>query len=390
VQRVQAWSRRHPWAADTALAVVPFTLGALTGPVPSTSTALAAVVCAPLVWRRRFPVAVLAWVYAIGVFQLFFGPRARMSDLAVIIALYTVSAYGPRWAVAVGLSGGVLGGVLAVLRWSHQKEATYVLGGMVAVVTPVILAWAIGANVRTRRAYLHELEERAVRLERERDARARAAVAEEHERIARELHDVVAHSVGVIVVQADGADAALADHDLAEVATALRAIGRTGRSALSELRLLLGVLRDVDGPGGSGDGPQPGQDQIKELVERVPLPTRLETHGVPAGLPPGLGLAVYRIIQEALTNTIRHAGPDASAVVRLACADRTLTIEVEDDGRGPSPPEADPVGGGHGLVGMRERAAMFGGTLWTGARPGGGFAVRARLPVEARLEARPE
>jgi signal transduction histidine kinase len=383
---VQAWSRRHPWAADTALAAVPFTFGALTGPVPSTSTALAAVVCAPLVWRRRFPVAVLAWVYAIGVFQLVFGPRARMSDLAVIIALYTVSAYGPRWAVAAGLSGGVLGGVLAVLRWTpHQQETTYVLGGTVAVVTPVVLAWAIGANMRTRRAYLHELEERAVRLERERDARARAAVAEEHERIARELHDVVAHSVGVIVVQADGADAALADHDLAEVATALRAIGRTGRSALSELRLLLGVLRDVDGSGGE---PQPGQDQIKELVERVPLPTRLETHGVPAALPPGLGLAVYRIVQESLTNTIRHAGPGASAVVRLACADGTLSIDVEDDGRGPSPPRADHVGGGHGLVGMRERAAMFGGTLRTGARPGGGFAVRARLPMEARLEGR--
>jgi signal transduction histidine kinase len=384
VQRLQAWSRRHPWAADTALAAVPFTLGALTGPVPSTSATLATVVCAPLVWRRRFPVAVLAWVYAIGIFQLVFGPRARMSDLAVIIALYTVSVYGPRWAVAVGLSGGVLGGVIAVLRWTHQKEATYVVGGVVAVVTPVVLAWAIGANMRTRRAYLHELEERAVRLERERDVRARAAVAEEHERIARELHDVVAHSVGVIVVQADGADAALADHDLAEVATALRAIGRTGRSALSELRLLLGVLRDVDGSGGE---PQPGQDQIKELVERVPLPTRLETDGVPAALPSGLGLAVYRIVQESLTNTIRHAGPGTSAVVRLSCADGILAIDVEDDGRGPSPREADPADGGHGLVGMRERAAMFGGTLWTGARPGGGFAVRARLPMAARLEA---
>jgi signal transduction histidine kinase len=378
VHRLYDWSRRHPKLADAALAVLPFLFGAVRS--SWSSTLLAALVCAPLIWRRQYPVAVLMWVYAIGAVQLVFGPRARMSDLAVIIALYAVTAYGPRWAVAVGLAGGVLGGVLAVLRWTRTTEITSLLVGMAAVVTPVILAWAVAENMRTRRAYLAELEQRAVRLERERDAQSRAAVAEERARIARELHDVVAHSVGVIVVQADGADAALRDHDLEEVGKAIHAIGRIGRSALAELRLLLGVLREADGDG----APQPDQDQIMELVERVPLPTHLVTEGLPAELPPGLGLTAYRIVQEALTNTIKHAGPDASAMVRLRYGDGMLAIDVEDDGYGPAPPEADRRGGGHGMVGMRERASMFGGTVDAGPRPGGGFLVRARLPIDGR------
>lgn len=378
MQRPYDWSSRHPKVTDAALAALPFMLSAVTTRFRLAPILLAAVVCAPLIWRRDYPVAVMMWVYAVGFVQVVFGVRARLSDLALVIALYAVAAYGPRWAVVVGLTGGVLGGVVAVLRWTRQTDITFQLVGMAAVVTPVILAWAVGENMRTRRAYLAELEQRAMRLERERDAQARAAVAEERARIARELHDVVAHGVGVIVVQADGADAALQDHDLYEVGKAIHAIGRTGRSALAELRLMLSVLREADGDG----APQPDEDRIRELVEHAPLPTRLVTDGIPAELPPGLGLTAYRIVQEALTNTIRHAGPGASAVVRLRYGDGTLAIDVEDDGRGPAPPEAERHGGGHGMVGMRERAAMFGGTVHAGARPGGGFVVRARLPVD--------
>jgi signal transduction histidine kinase len=197
-------------------------------------------------------------------------------------------------------------------------------------------------------------------------------VAEERERIARELHDIVAHSVSVMVVQSDGAEAAVQQQNLAEVSKAIEAIGRTGRGALTELRLLLGMLRSDDESG----APQPGLAQLKDLVEGVPVPARLSVGGPPRELPQGLALAAFRIVQEALTNTVKHAGPDASADVRLTYRGDLLEIEVTDDGQG----TVRPGGSGHGLIGMRERAAIFGGTLTAGPRPTGGFRVRALLP----------
>lgn len=160
---------------DTALAAVPCALGlSATRPFPSVQTVVAVGVCVPLIWRRRFPVAVLLWVYAVGLAQLVFGARAKLSDLAIIIMVYTISVYGPRWAIAMAVSGGVLGGVLAVLQWSHAGNVENRLLGMGVAVTPVLMAWTVGLTMRTRRAYLAELEQRAVRLERERDARRAA------------------------------------------------------------------------------------------------------------------------------------------------------------------------------------------------------------------------
>ena len=251
--------------------------------------------------------------------------------------------------------------------------------------------------MRTRRAYVAQLEDRARRLEVERDQQARIARVTERARIARELHDVVAHSLSVVVAQADGGMYAGA-RDPAAARASLETIGTTGRQALAEMRRLLSVLRDepADGVGREGPDdvvaddyddpvtgeftPQPGLDQLLSLVTGVRgsgLPVDLVVEGTPGRLPPGAELASYRIVQEALTNTLKHAGPGASAWVRLCHRDDALHIDVLDDGRGAS---AAGDGQGQGLHGMRERVAVYGGSVSAGPRSGGGFHVRAVVP----------
>ena len=369
-----AWLRRHPVWMDAAIALAPFGLGLLAERHLGFNVVLALAVCVPLIWRRRHPAAVLLWTFTVGLGQLVTGFHARMYDFGIVMAIYSAAAYGPRWSAQLGVLGGMLGGTLAALEWSRPPSETDRWIGVAVVCAPVVVAWAVGDNLRIRRAYLAELEERAARLERERDAQARIAVAAERARIAREMHDVVAHNVSVIVVQADAAGCALADRDLPETATAIDAIARTGRSALTEMRFLLGVLRDA-----SGDGayePQPGVHGIGELAEQVPIPVTLRIEGDLREPPPGVGLAAYRIVQEALTNTIKHAGSRVRATIDLRYTEEAIEIMVDDDGHGPLP-GGEP---GHGLAGMRERAGLFGGTVTAGARPGGGFRVRARLP----------
>jgi signal transduction histidine kinase len=335
----------------------------------------------PLYWGRRYPLTVLLVTFAAGLVQVTATLAAGVSsgrllgfyDVGVIIAIYFAVSYGTRPASVIAVGGGISGAVIGALAWLGPMMSTQNLVlGLSALFAPVLLVWATGTTTRTRRAYLAGLEERAERLEREREALALVAVAEERERIAREVHDIVAHSVSVMVVQSDGADAAIRQQNMTEVSKAVTAIGRTGREALTELRLLLGMLRSDYQAG----HPQPGTDQLKDLVESVPVAARLSVGGPPRELPQGLALAAYRIVQEALTNTVKHAGPDVSADVRLTYRRDALEIEVTDDGRG-----AMSAGGtGHGLIGMRERAAMFGGTLSTGPRPSGGFRVLALLP----------
>jgi signal transduction histidine kinase len=367
---------------DLGVAVIPFGLGIWGPGRPFLGWALALGVAfsVPLFWRRRHPLAVLLVTYLIGLVQVLVASQAGQAlrtppglyDLGIVIAIYSAVAYGSRAARLVAVGGGICGAVAGTLMWLTALKGPNLLIGMTVLFAPVLVAWAAGTATRTRHAYLAALVERAERLEREREALARAAVAEERARIAREIHDIVAHSVSVMVVQSDGAEAAADQDHPDEVRTAIAAIGRTGRDALTELRLLLGMLR------GDHDiaAPQPGTDQLADLIRSVPLPVRLRVEGPPRELQQGLALAAFRIVQEALTNTIKHGGPGASADVRLDYRDTALEVEVTDDGAG----TASPAPAGHGLIGMRERAAMFGGSLSAGPQSSGGFRVLARLP----------
>jgi signal transduction histidine kinase len=266
------------------------------------------------------------------------------------------------------------------------------------------MAWALGASSRTRRAYTAELEERAVRLERERELEARRAVDEERARIARELHDVIAHHVSMMVVQAE-AGPVVVENDPGMAARAFDSIGTIGREAMAEMRRLLGVLRedaDRGGPSVPSFAPQPGLEQLPALVEQVRgagLDVELLVEGSRPDLPPGISLSAYRIVQEALTNALRHGGPGTARVL-VRYGDGELRLEVHDHdgdhGSGRANRGAD-VGGGasglterraghHGLVGMRERAHLFDGELRAGPCPDGGFAVAARLPLPPRAQ----
>jgi signal transduction histidine kinase len=255
--------------------------------------------------------------------------------------------------------------------------------GSIMFAGPSLIAWVLGDSVRYRRAYYSALEDRAARLEAERDAQAQVAAAAERARIARELHDVVAHNVSVMVVQADGASYAL-DNDPGKAREALAAIAGTGRQALAEMRRLLGVLRRDDGTD-PGRAPLPGIAQLGELLEQTRaagLPVSLTVEGVPQPLPDGAALAAYRIVQESLTNTRKHGGPQATAQVTLRYLEDALVLRITDDGQGPV---TLPDGAGHGLNGMRERVAIYGGWVQAGPRAGGGYHVTARLPFQPAI-----
>jgi signal transduction histidine kinase len=243
------------------------------------------------------------------------------------------------------------------------------------------VAWAAGNAFRRHGARERALEARAKALEREREEKVRLAAAEERARIARELHDVVAHSVSVMVVQVGGARGIL-DSEPETARKTLRSAEQTGRQALAEMRRMLGIVRAPDD--GRGLAPQPSLGDVDTVIDQARaagLSVELHTEGRPHALAPGIDLAAYRIVQEALTNAVKHAGP-AHAHVLLRYARDRLEIEVYDDGRGPPAAGDDHADPGHGLMGMRERVALYGGELHTGRRNGGGFAVHARLPLE--------
>jgi signal transduction histidine kinase len=295
------------------------------------------------------------------------------------VALYTLVAY-------VGRQQGLVYAIALVtgtLVWAIWRIGEAAAGVMLTFAVAAVFgfSWALGEFVGARRAYHSELEQRLKLLETERDQQARIAVGEERSRIARELHDVVAHAVSVMVVQADGAGYAIRTNpELAEAA--VKTISDTGRTALTELRRLLGVLRSED-QSGTQWAPQPDAGELNNLAENCRasgLPVRLELMGDMENLPVGLGLGVYRIVQEALTNTLKHAGTGASAVVKVLRSEDKVVIEVTDDGFG-TPHDLVEVSGGNGLIGMRERAGVLGGTLDAGPNPGGGWRVRAVLPL---------
>jgi signal transduction histidine kinase len=340
----------------------------------------------PVIFRRKYPVGAYATAVAAGGLQVVLGIRPAVTDVAILILLYTLAAYTPRrtsvWGLAVCLAGSAVG----IVRWINLTNHG-VLGWLIAGATlfagPALLAWVLGDSMRYRRAYYASLEDRAARLEAERDTQARIAAVAERARIARELHDVIAHNVSVMVVQADGASYAL-DADPGRAREALAAISATGRQALAEMRRLLGVLRREEEGGTSERAPQPGIGELGELLDKARgagLPVSFTVEGEPQPLPGGIALAAYRIVQESLTNTRKHAGPVASASVTLRYSDAALVLAISDDGRGDLGGAAMPGATGHGLTGMRERVAMYGGSVAAGPRPAGGFEVVATLPL---------
>lgn len=395
-----AWLRRHPRLVDGVLALAL----ALAGVGNSIGThrywliPVAIGMCLPVVFRREHPVGAFATAVTIGAIQVVVGTRPVAlgahpvvigvrpvaSDLAIVVLLYTLAAYTDRRRSVTGLGICLLGSAAAMLSWKPTPLSAldWLLVGSIMFAGPSLIAWVLGDSMRYRRAYYTNLEERAARLERDRDAQAQIAAAAERARIARELHDVVAHNVSVMVVQADGAAYAI-DADPGRARDALAAISAAGRQALTEMRALLGVLRRTGEDGAAALTPVPGLGQLDELLDQARaagLPVTCTIEGEPSELPGGAAVAAYRIIQESLTNARKHAGRGATAAVALRYSGDRLDLEIADDGVGAAAPSD---GAGHGLTGMRERAAMYGGSVTAGPGPDGGFRVRASLPIRA-------
>jgi signal transduction histidine kinase len=337
---------------------------------------------APLAWRRSRPVltfavcagaAALQWAADIGLMAANLGP---------LIALYAVTVYGPVRASRTALGVGMAGVLMAVTQYYRGYDIRAQFTVAVAMGGMVVGTWALGERRRTSGLYVAQLEERAAQLERDRDREAQLAVTAERTRIAREIHDVVAHGLSIMIVQADGGLYA-ADASPAQAKKALATIGDTGRDALAEMRTLLGLLK-TDGPAQDDrPRPQPGVSQLPELVENVRdagLQVEYSVTGTPRELPALLGLTAYRVVQEGLTNGLKHAGPGAKATVEMTYDERELVVRVSDDGRGAAAGSADQAG--HGLAGMRQRVSVTGGTITAGPRAGGGYQVLARLPYE--------
>ncbi|MER5278777.1 sensor histidine kinase [Streptomyces sp. NPDC002809] len=402
MQRLYDFIRRHPTGVDCFWAVFLLGISGMTIVVGDMGRgdraeriAIVPVVialCVVVALRRRAPEKMLLLAIATGVAQLVIGVRPTIANFAMLVITFTVATVGERWASRLALACSLCAAGLSQLRWPEQEGAPrgWVESVFLVVVmtVPFVLAWVLGDSMRTRRAYFDQLEERAARLEREREAQSKVAVAAERARIARELHDVVAHNVSVMVVQADGA-AYVMDAAPDQARQALETISSTGRQALAEMRRLLGVLRTGDAPETGEYVPQPDVGQIEDLIAQVRaagLAVDFKIEGTPRPLPSGVELTAYRIVQEALTNTRKHGGPNAGASVRLVYFDDGLGLLVEDDGRGAAHElyeDGGADGAGHGMIGMRERVGMVGGTLDAGPRPGGGFRISALLPLKA-------
>jgi signal transduction histidine kinase len=354
---------------------------------PGVAVGLVLATTLPLVWRRRYPLTV---GLVTGLATAAYG-FARYPDLAMpiaiggVVGMYSVAAWGDRRAAVV--SGWVAAVVVVIVMTLPRADADVVDAAFVSLA--LAGAWVLGDRARVQRALAAELAERAARLERERAAEARRAVAEERTRIARELHDVVAHHVSMMVVQAEAGPVAV-ERDPARAAGAFEAIAATGRQALVEMRRLLGVLRG-DGEPAPSLAPQPGLAQVPSLVEQVGrtgLEVELVVEGEQAALPAGIDLSAYRIIQEALTNALRH-GASGQARVVVRYGERDLELQIDngvESASGRRQGDSDrqvrrPGRSGQGLIGMRERAILFGGALSAGPAPDGGFTVVARLPI---------
>jgi len=411
VTRVRAalyqWFERHRWAGDgilaaaffIALLVSSFTFGSTDRDV----VPILLVSAAPLLVRRTQPeIALVAGCLVL------LGNVAQIGSLtpAVLLApvlVHAAVAYSSSrvWG-RVALAAGLVGSVLGPIRWSYsQWDRTILTMSVGACALSVVAAFIVGERQRDRREHQAEqvrtLTERAALLAAERDQRGRAAAATERTRIARELHDIVAHSLSVVIVQADGAAAAVAVRpELAPIV--LQTIAETSREALAEMRRLVGVLRDPDAAGSDGYVPAQGVRDLDALADQVRaagIEVRLVVTGVPQPLSAGLDLTVYRLVQEALTNVLKHVGPAARAQVALDYGRKVLRVGVVDDGRGAALTAGtdgttaafDGPADGHGLLGMRERVWLQGGRVSAGPQAGGGFRVEATFPLPVRPNA---
>ena len=372
---------------DGALAVLLFLLvEASADPIQRIAPLSVAIVLfetVPLAFRRRAPASVLLLVAVALLAHLLIGFHNSFFDtFAGAVALYSVAAYRTRSisVVFLGLLPLALG-IALVVDWHNRGEVSLI--DVPYNLLLFVTAWVLGDALQTRRAYALQLEERERILTRERQERAKAALAEERARIARELHDIVAHSVSVMVLQANAGER-IASSRPEQAVEHLAAIQTIGRQALAELRRLLGVLR---GGGDSDDArePQPRLADVEKLVEqarRSGLDAAIRVEGDGDSLPEAVQLQAYRVVQEALTNTLRHAGA-SRALVTIRCSPRDLELEVIDDGRSSAQPAVE-ARAGLGLIGMRERVHLYGGELETGPRPEGGFRVHARFSLDGR------
>lgn len=380
-----SWLRERAWLLDLLVALAVWAYNLPTLPVyssdPARLAALMAVsagLCGSYLFRRRCPLAVLAVMLAVACVHPLLGAPIIAADVMLLPALYNVAA---RYQWRLSLTAAV-----AIVLWllvtvlPRLSEVFLNIGEFGLLVVLVAWVWTWGTLVRIRRDYVASLQERTRQLERERQAQAQIAAAAERARIAREIHDIVAHSLSVVVVLSDGA-AATVETEPARARSAMLTVAGTSRSALAEMRRMLGVLRE-DEPG--SHAPQPGIGQVGQLVEEsqeAGLPVDLRVEGEPVPLSAGLDLTVYRVVQEALTNVRKHAGPAVGKVeVSLHWRNTDLDVRVTDDGQG-FRGDRDGETAGHGLVGMQERVAAYGGTLRAGMRPSGGFEVRAVLPT---------
>jgi signal transduction histidine kinase len=397
-QSVRQADQRRPWVLDLAVVAALFLLFCLPDLVPHHedrgpdelllltfrqlpppgTLALQAGLLLPLLWRRRAPSAALAVTAAAFLVQWSLGVLLR-ADVALLVALYSVTLHGRLrhlpWActAAVALLVPV---AVRVSGFVSFWEALFFL------LTAVTAAVALGLAVRIRRAQLASLRDRAARLEIERDQRSKLAAATERVRVAREMHDIVGHNLSVIITLADGG-AYAADVAPERSKEALRLVGDAGRQALGELRRMLGILREkADAP---ELDPQPGIADLDALCARIRAAgpeVVYRSAGELDTLDRGVQLMAYRIVQEALTNTLNHAGPRTRIDVQVAADGTELRIRVRDSGRGDGPAQAlDPSEKGNGLAGMRERAALYGGTVDAGPTPGGGWVVTAVLDI---------
>jgi signal transduction histidine kinase len=372
----------NPWLIDSLLAST-FLVSVLVGHFSATdasaryhdpnvlSVVLTIGVAVPYYFRRHAPVAVLL-TSEVCVVALTVGDyQTGAAPYVLLVGVYTVAAWCSTRERAIGAGAVVIGLIIVAVVGIPGGNGA----GIAFQFFVFAAAYLFGSTVRNRRLYSEQLEARANALERERNEETRRALAEERLRIAQELHDVVAHSMGVIAVQA-GVGAHVMDTEPGEAKKSLEAISRTSRSTLAEIRRMLGVLREDEEV---SYGPTPGLADLDRLVrdvESAGLHAEIRVQGRTTELPPGVDLTAYRIVQEALTNVLKHAGP-ATATVVIGYEDKALRVEILDDGRGLNG-RAGP--GGHGLVGMRERVGVYGGSFEAGPRTGGGFRVGIRLP----------
>ena len=398
---------RRAISIDAVVAAVATAAALAAGPAPARPLGplLVAVTAAPLALRRVFPLTVF-WTIMAAIVAAYHGDNnaTLVTFLAVAFAAYSAVVHS-RYRGAALLSMPLVT-VLVIALFADTAPPIPARATPLLIFIPIMI---VGNTVHRWARRAGDSGARLRQAQADHEAATRRALARERARLASELHDVVTHNVSVMVVQA-GAARRVLSADPAEATKALRAVESSGRTAMTELRHLLGllspppgpddaggpagqpaVLVDADsGPGGAADlAPQPGLDELREMVGRVVaagLPVELRIAGTPRDLPAGLGLAVYRVVQEALTNVIKHAGKP-QAEVRLTYEPAALVVEVADDGRpipaaGPAPDAGVPRGAGMGLLGLRERVALYGGDLGAGPRPGGGWLVQARIPVE--------